>query len=105
LTVQISGRGCRHHNSAGGTGTGNAPPGRRPPLRRRTWSGCFRWWNGYQPIRTTSSCPPRRRCRHSRDRETGSRPSFTGRYPLAGSEADELARQDAERAAERAEIV
>jgi hypothetical protein len=30
---------------------------------------------------------------------------ITGRYPLAGSKVDELARQDAERAAERAEIV
>jgi hypothetical protein len=29
----------------------------------------------------------------------------TGRYPLAGSKVDELARQDPERAAERAEIV
>jgi hypothetical protein len=29
----------------------------------------------------------------------------TGRYPLAGSKVDELARQDTERAAERAEIV
>lgn len=30
---------------------------------------------------------------------------ITGRYPLAGSKVDELARQDAERAGERAEIV
>jgi hypothetical protein len=30
---------------------------------------------------------------------------ITGRYPLAGFKVDELARQDTERAAERAEIV
>jgi hypothetical protein len=30
---------------------------------------------------------------------------ITGRYPLAGCKVDELARQDTERAAERAEIV